>query len=74
MQQHLRKLVMVLRKGGLYRSVFTPSGSIKSILLRPPAETTGAGGRGVGRAINDDGKVVLTMMGDRAAQELIVLD
>lgn len=72
--QNLRKPILVLRKGGLYSSDNTPRGSIKGIAFKPPVETTGAGSRGTGRAINDDGEAVFTIIGDRASQELMVLD
>ncbi|MBL9117330.1 MAG: FG-GAP repeat protein [Verrucomicrobiaceae bacterium] len=73
-QQNQRKPVLVLRKGGIYRSAITPMGLIRGILLKPAADTTGAGARGLGRVINNLGETTLTIVGDKSSQELVIME
>jgi len=63
-----------LRKGDAYATERTVRDVIRSIALKPTAEPTGAGARGLGQAINGDGDILVTLTGDRRVQELILIE
>ena len=71
--QSLRLPQEVLRKGSLYQSSTTPSGRILGLALKTSAERSGAGGRGLGQTVGSDGSVVVTILGDRRTQDLVVI-
>jgi hypothetical protein len=62
-----------LRKGDRYSSNQTDSAVIKSITLKPFADTTGAGSRGLSRSLSNDGAVAVYLLTDRNITELVLL-
>lgn len=72
-EQALRLPQLALRKGDVYQSTITPGGIIKGLAIKPVADTTGAGARGLGQVIGSGGDAVVTILGDRRVQELVLL-
>lgn len=70
---HQRLPVLTLRKGGLYNSTYTSLGTIKSLLIKPVVDATGAGNRGLAEVINSFGAVQVIITTDRNVQELLVV-
>lgn len=62
-----------LRKGQFYASTATPQSFIRSMALKPPADVTGAGGRGLAQQVSTNGAVVLHLTGSSGGVELISL-
>jgi hypothetical protein len=71
-QQVLRSPMMKLRKGQAYTTA-TRTSSIKSITLKPAADTAGAGGRGLSHVISQNGTIGLTLLGDNSISDLVLL-
>lgn len=62
-----------LRKGDHYNTAATPLGLVKSIVLKPAVDATGAGGRGLAQAIGHFGHLVICIIGADGQTELVVL-
>ena len=71
-QQILREPTLKLRKGQSYSSD-QGGGSVRSIAMRPGADVTGAGGRGLSQVISSGGAVALTLSTDGGVSELVLL-
>lgn len=65
--------VLRLRKGQIYRTEATPQSILRGISLRPAADRSGAGGRGLAQAIGSGGQIGLVLIGDRRLLEVVVL-
>ena len=72
-EQALRLPRLALRKGEVYQSTITHGGIIKGLVLKPVVDPTGAGARGLGQVVGSGGDAVVTVLGDRKTQELILL-
>ncbi|MBL9116349.1 MAG: hypothetical protein JNJ83_15185 [Verrucomicrobiaceae bacterium] len=71
-QQVLRSPMLKLRKGQAYTTA-TRTSTIKSITLKPAADTAGAGGRGLSHVISQNGTIGLTLLGDNSISDLVLL-
>ena len=60
-----------LRKGTLYSSGLGTATGIRSFILSPTADRGGAGGRGLGQVVDQDGRVAITVQFDNRAIELM---
>jgi hypothetical protein len=65
---------LTLRKGNTYRTEVTPQGVIRSLALKPAADPTGAGGRGLAQALAANGDLAIFITGDRNLTEVVLLD
>jgi hypothetical protein len=72
--QSQRQPVLRLRKGVKYTTVNTPLGTVLGITLKPVADRTGIGGRGLGQVIGAGGDVVLTLATEQQRREVVVLE
>lgn len=71
-QQILREPTLKMRKGQSYRSG-QGTGSVRSIAMRPAADVTGAGGRGLSQVISSGGAIAVTLSTDGGVSELVLL-
>lgn len=60
-------------KGDTYTSENAPLAEIRSMILRPPVDRTGACGRGLGQAIGANGRFVATFLTNQRKRELLAL-
>jgi hypothetical protein len=67
----LRKPQLLLRKGSLYRTGNTPTGTIRSISVKPAPDATGVGARGLREVIGGNQHIAITITGDRNSTELV---
>jgi hypothetical protein len=72
--QHLRQPTLLLRKGDRYGSTSTPQDTIRGLSLKPAVDTSGAHGRGLSQVVGESDFVLATIIGDRLAQETVVLE
>ncbi len=72
--QILRLPQLTLRKGNAYSTAATPQSLIRSIALKPAADPTGAGGRGLAQALGASGDLALFITADRKLTEVVLLD
>jgi hypothetical protein len=70
--QALRLPSLILRKGDVYATTITPGGVIKGLAIKPVVDPTGAGARGLAQVIGSAGDAVVTVLGDRRSQELVL--
>jgi len=70
----LRLPRLTLRKGNSYRTDPTVEGTIRSIALKPAADPTGAGARGLAQVVASAGDLVLFITTDRNLTEAVLLD
>ncbi|MCB1079265.1 MAG: hypothetical protein KDM64_15700, partial [Verrucomicrobiae bacterium] len=68
----LRRPRLALRKGTIYNTADSGSTRLRSILMQPIVDRTGAGGKGHGQVINRDGQLVLCLLFNDGAKELVV--
>lgn len=71
--QVLRLPQILLRKGDVYGTTITPGGIVKGLAIKPVVDPTGAGARGLGQVIGSGGDAVVTVLGDRKSQELVLI-
>ncbi|MBL9155762.1 MAG: hypothetical protein JNK37_25015 [Verrucomicrobiales bacterium] len=67
----LRAPTLRLRKGTSYQSRTGTSTGIRSIFLSPTTDRGGAGGRGLGQVINQNGRLVVTIQFDNGTVEVM---
>ncbi|MCB1092942.1 MAG: hypothetical protein KDL87_15500, partial [Verrucomicrobiae bacterium] len=67
----LRRATLALRKGTLYNTPHAEATRLRSILMEPRIDRTGVGGKGLGQVINENGEVVLSLLFDDGAKELV---
>ena len=72
-QSLLRTPTLRLRKGQAYRTRSTPQSLVRSISLKPAADATGAGARGLSQCLSKNGELAVYILGDRKLTELVVL-
>ncbi len=70
-QKILRLPALTLRKGTLYGTAATTTTTLRSLSLSPTTDATGAGGKGLGQIINENGQVALTLDFDNKAREVM---
>lgn len=70
----LRSPALKLRKGQIYRSGSGQSNLVRSIAMKPAADASGAGGRGLAQIMSANGDVAITITVDRNLQELVMVE
>lgn len=73
LNQPLRLPVHRLQKGDNYRSSLTERDQIRGLILKTTPDRTGTGSRGLAQSVGVNGDVIVSIMGDRRAQELVRL-
>ncbi|MCB1066410.1 MAG: hypothetical protein KDN20_26260 [Verrucomicrobiae bacterium] len=68
----LRLPRIALRKGTIFNTPHSESTRLRSIVMQPIVDRTGAGGKGHGQVLNRDGELVLCLQFDNGAKELVV--
>lgn len=68
----LRLPRIALRKGTIFNTPDAESTRLRSILMQPIVDRTGAGGKGHGQVLNRNGELVLCLRFDNGAKELVV--
>ena len=71
--RQLRLPFLRLRKGDSYRSTETLLGTIMSLTLKPAVDITGAGGRGLAKAVGSGGHAAVYILTDSSVTELVLL-
>ncbi|MCB1235513.1 MAG: hypothetical protein KDM91_10615, partial [Verrucomicrobiae bacterium] len=69
--QAFRKGSLALRKGSLYHSSAPVTTGIRSMTFHPSQDPNGAGGKGLGQAVNDYGGAALILTFDNRAVEVV---
>ncbi|MCB1228732.1 MAG: hypothetical protein KDN19_00605 [Verrucomicrobiae bacterium] len=68
----LRLPRLALRKGTIFNTPDSGSTRLRSILMQPIVDRTGAGGKGHGQVLNFNGELVLCLSFDDGAKEMVV--
>lgn len=68
----LRLPRLALRKGTLFNTPHAESTRLRSLVMQPIVDRTGAGGKGHGQVLNRNGELVLCLQFDNGAKELVV--
>ncbi len=68
----LRLPRIALRKGTIFNTPHAESTRLRSIVMQPLVDRTGAGGKGHGQVLNRNGELVLCLQFDNGAKELVV--
>lgn len=70
----LRTPALKLRKGQIFRSGTGQSSLVRSIAMKPAADASGAGGRGLAQIMSSDGDVAVSVTLDRNVEELVLVE
>ncbi|MCB1063804.1 MAG: hypothetical protein KDN20_12885 [Verrucomicrobiae bacterium] len=71
-QSALRLPNLKLRKGTFYDPGSSPANRLRSIVLRESTDRTGAGGKGLNHAINNNGKIIVNLQYTNLMRELAI--